>query len=193
MESLDPGAAREDEAPMQTVPPTVLILASGRGERFTASGGSGHKLQALLGDQTVLQHALDAVRASALPWHLEDSGHPGMGDSIAAAVRATPQANGWLILPADLPLIQPETLRRVATALAEHDVVIPVYRGQRGHPVGFSARCSSALSNLRGERGAASVIRLYAALELTVDDIGCVSDIDTFDDLRAAEERLLGT
>ena len=173
--------------------PTVLILASGRGERFIASGGSGPKLQAQLGNKTVLQHTLDAVRASALPWHLEDAGHPGMGDSIAAAVRATAQASGWLILPADLPLIQPETLRRVATALADHDVLIPVYRGQRGHPVGFSARCGSALSSLHGEGGAASVVRLYAALELTVDDIGCVSDIDTVDDLRAAEQRLLGT
>ncbi len=173
--------------------PTVLILASGRGERFTASGGSGSKLQALLGNKTVLQHTLDAVRASALPWHLEDGAHPGMGDSIAAAVRATAQANGWLILPADLPLIQSDTLRRVAAALQDQDVVLPVYQGQRGHPVGFSARCGSALGKLRGERGAASVVCLYAALELPVDDMGCISDIDTVDDLRAATKRLLGT
>jgi len=44
-------------------PPTVLILASGRGERFIASGGSGSKLQALLHGKTVLQHTVDAVRA----------------------------------------------------------------------------------------------------------------------------------
>ena len=173
--------------------PRVLILASGRGERFIASGGSGPKLQAQLGNKTVLQHTLDAVRASALPWHLEDAGHPGMGDSIAAAVRATAQASGWLILPADLPLIQPETLRRVATALADHDVLIPVYRGQRGHPVGFSARCGAALCDLSGERGAAAIVRLYAALELPLDDIGCVSDIDTVDDLRKAEGLLRST
>ena len=170
--------------------PTVLILASGLGERFTASGGSGSKLQALLGSKTVLQHTLNAVRMSALPWHLEDGAHPGMGDSIAAAVRATPQASGWLILPADLPLIQSDTLRRVAAALQEHAVVLPIYQGQRGHPVGFSARCGPVLREISGERGAASVVRLFATFELMVDDVGCVSDIDTVDDLRAAERLL---
>ncbi len=173
--------------------PTVLILASGRGERFIASGGSGPKLQAQLGNKTVLQHTLDAVRASALPWHLEDAGHPGMGDSIAAAVRATAQASGWLILPADLALVQSDTLRRVAAALQDHEVVLPMYQGQHGHPVGFSARCGPALCDLSGERGAAAIVRLYAALELPLDDIGCVSDIDTVDDLRKAEGLLRST
>ena len=84
---------------------TALVLASGRGERFLASGGNTHKLQALLAGKPVLQHVLDAVRASGLPWHLEDGGHAGMGDSIAAAVRATPAANGWLMVLGDLPLV----------------------------------------------------------------------------------------
>jgi CTP:molybdopterin cytidylyltransferase MocA len=94
--------------------PTVIVLASGRGERFIAAGGSGSKLRALLAGKPVLERTLDAVRASGLPWHLEDAGHPGMGDSIAAAVRATPDAIGWLILPGDLPLVRPETLQAVA-------------------------------------------------------------------------------
>ena len=35
------------------------------------------------------------VRASGLPFHVEDAGHPGMGDSIAAGVRATIDAE-WI-------------------------------------------------------------------------------------------------
>lgn len=171
--------------------PTVIVLASGRGARFTASGGDTHKLQAMLAQKTVLQHTLDAVIASGLPWHLEQGGQPGMGDSIAAAVRATAQAAGWLILPGDLPLIQGDTLRAVAAALNEHEVVVPVYRGQRGHPVGFSARCGPDLQTLSGDQGAARVIRRYATIELALDDRGCVTDIDTLDDLHVAA-RLLG-
>lgn len=170
--------------------PTVIVLASGRGERFTASGGSTHKLQALLAGKPVLQHTLDAVRASGLPWHLEDAGHPGMGDSIAAAVRATWPSSGWLVLPGDLPLIQGDTLRAITAALQAHDVVVPLYRGQRGHPVGFHARCGQALLNLTGARGAAAVVLARGAFELNVQDIGCVTDIDTVDDLRAAELRI---
>lgn len=173
-------------------PPTVLVLASGRGERFIASGGTGSKLDALLGGRPVLQRTLDAVRASGLPWHLEAAGHAGMGDSIAAAVRATREAAGWLILPGDLPLVQPATLLAVARALRQHEVVVPVCAGQRGHPVGFAAACGEALAMLEGAEGAARVVRAHAAWELAVDDAGVVTDIDTVGALAQAE-RLLGT
>jgi molybdenum cofactor cytidylyltransferase len=172
--------------------PTVIVLASGRGERFAASGGVGHKLQAQLLSRTVLQHTLDAVRASGLSWHLENSGRPGMGDSIAAAVAATAASAGWLILPADLPLIQADTLRTVALALQQHTVVLPLYGGQRGHPVGFAASCRQALLGLRGGQGAAAVVRSHTAFELSVNDAGCVTDIDTLEDLQRAE-RMLAT
>lgn len=174
--------------------PVVIVLASGRGARFTASGGASAKLQAQLAGKTVLQHTLDAVQASGLPCYLQDSGQPGMGDSIAAAVRATwqsdPQCSGWLILPADLPLIQSTTLCAVAAALRDHEVVQPVYRGQCGHPVGFAAACGQALLALKGDRGAASVVLAHTAVTLIVDDVGCVTDIDTVADLRAAERLL---
>jgi molybdenum cofactor cytidylyltransferase len=171
--------------------PTVLVLASGRGERFAASGGGTHKLQALLAGKPVLQHTLEAVAASGLPWHLEDVGHPGMGDCIAAAVRATPDASGWLVLPGDLPLVQGVTLRLVADALARHTVVVPMFKGTRGHPVGFSAACRDALLALNGPSGAAAVVKAQAALNavgfVDVADEGVVTDIDTMDDLLRAE------
>lgn len=174
------------------IPVVVLVLASGRGERFAASGGGGPKLQALLGGVPVLQRTLDAVRASGLAWHLESAPHPGMGDSIAAAVRATRDAGGWLVLPGDLPLVLPETLQAVAARLAAHAVVVPQYHGQRGHPVGFAADCGDALAALSGEHGAAAIVRAQAAagrvLALELDDAGIVTDIDTMADLARAEQ-----
>ena len=176
--------------------PVVLVLASGRGQRFAASGGAVHKLRAPLGTSTVLEHTLAAVRASGLPWHLEDAGHPGMGDSIAAAVRATAGAAGWLVLPGDLPLVQPETLRTIAAALADTDctVAMPVYRGERGHPVGFAAQCLQGLLALTGEQGAASLVRAQAQQGrvrlVEVQDEGAVTDVDTVQDLERAAEKL---
>ncbi len=167
--------------------PIVLVLASGRGERFIASGGQGSKLQALLAGQPVLQHTLEAVRASGLPWHLEDAGHPGMGDSIAAAVRTTRGAPGWLVLPGDLPLVLPATLQAIAAqTLQTGRVVVPVFRGQRGHPVGFPAACGTQLELLEGKEGAARIARAHPALELIVEDEGTVTDIDTVEALAAA-------
>ncbi|AMO25535.1 molybdopterin-guanine dinucleotide biosynthesis protein MobA [Ramlibacter tataouinensis] len=181
-------------AKSESASPVVLILASGRGERFLASGGSGSKLQALLAGRPVLDWTLEAVKACGLPWHLEDAGHAGMGDSIAAAVAAAREAGGWLVLPGDLPLVRPQSLRAVAAALATHAVVLPRHLGQRGHPVGFDASCREALLKLRGPQGAQEVVRAQAAagrvLELDLDDAGVVTDIDTLQDLRAAEQAL---
>jgi molybdenum cofactor cytidylyltransferase len=173
--------------------PVVIVLASGRGERFLASGGSGSKLHALLGGCTVLERTLAAVRASGLPWHLEDTGHPGMGDSIAAGVRATAGAQAWLILPGDLPLIQASTLHQIAATPPALDVVVPLVDGQRGHPVRFSARCGSELMQLTGPQGAAAVVRAWGATLWPVHDRGCIVDIDTLHDLHEAERLLLVT
>ncbi len=203
---MNPAPIPEDDgtATAPRRPPVVLVLASGRGERFRASGGTLHKLRAPLAGRAVLERTLDAVRASGLPWHLEDAGHPGMGDSIAAAVRATADAAGWLVLPGDLPLVRPATLRQVAARLeAQADAgagdadpeapfaVVPRHGGVRGHPVGFAAGCRAALLDLEGNQGAAPVLRALFAMNsvaaLELDDVGIVTDIDTLDDLRRAE------
>ncbi len=172
--------------------PVVIVLASGRGERFRAAGGTGSKLQAPLAGRPVLEHTLAAVRASGLRWRLEDAAHPGMGDSIAAAVRATADAPGWLILPGDLPLVRPATLLAVAHALAGSVLAAqPLHEGRRGHPVGFAACCGPQLAALTGPEGAARVLRSLresqAVADVEVDDIGILTDIDTPDALAQAE------
>ena len=175
--------------------PVVIVLAAGRGERFAASGGTTHKLQALLDGKTVMAHTLAAVQASGLAFHVvtSDPCRPGMGDSIAAGVRATPDAACWLILPADLPLIRSKTLRLIALA-APSAVTVPCYQGQRGHPVRFDAICKEKLLKFEGNQGAAQLIRAQAAIdsvvEINVDDIGVVTDVDTLADLERAEALL---
>jgi len=118
----------------------------------------------------------------------------GMGDSIASGVRATANRTGWLILPGDLPLIEPETLRLTARALERHAIVVPRYRGRSGHPVGFRSECGLALQTLSGDRGAVGIVHTYRAqgqvLDLSVDDAGVLTDIDTLDDLAHATAAL---
>src|SRR5258708_17366111 len=50
--------------------PCVLILASGRGERFRASGGTMHKLSAPLGGSTVLDRSEEHTSELQSPDHL---------------------------------------------------------------------------------------------------------------------------
>ncbi len=174
--------------------PTVLVLASGRGERFRASGGATHKLDALLRGKPVLQHVLEAVRASGMPWHVERTEHATMGDSITAAVRATRRAHGWLIMPGDMPLVTPASLRAVAQALQGAQVAAPRHAGRRGHPVGFSADLLEEMLQLGGCDGAKGIVqaarRRGQLAEIDVDDIGTVLDVDTVEQLALAEEQI---
>ena len=175
--------------------PVVIVLAAGRGERFAASGGTLHKLDALLAGKPVLAHVLDAVKASGLTFQVvrADASRPGMGDSIAAGIKATADAAGWLILPGDLPLIHRETLRILA--LAPHAAVtVPVYQGRHGHPVRFDRSCMQELLSLKGNEGAARILRTRGAINsvafMTVNDVGTVQDVDTLADLARAEALL---
>jgi len=187
--------------------PVVIVLAAGRGSRFR---GLDHKLAQPLGVSSVLGTTLGQVLASRLPMVvvatgvmaeiaqrsvatrdivvLPDVGTPGpeplgMGFSIACGVGARPNASGWLILPGDMPMVGSATLQAVARELRHQTVVYAQYRGQRGHPVGFSAELYSELAALTGDEGARRLVARYPAHGVDVDDPGVLIDIDTVADL----------
>jgi molybdenum cofactor cytidylyltransferase len=180
--------------PSPLTKPTVIVLAAGRGERFFASGGTTHKLQALIRGKTVLAHTLTAVQASGLPFHVVTPNADemlGMGDSIARGIAATPNASAWLVLPADLPMIDASSLLAVASALhsSQAAVVQAFVNGKAAHPVGFAALCKERLLCLHGDEGARGVVQYYKALgqwqALTLTDTGALQDVDTVADLQA--------
>ncbi|QMV73256.1 nucleotidyltransferase family protein [Comamonas piscis] len=180
--------------------PTVLVLAAGYGRRFAQSGGTTHKLDALLGDVAVLDRVLRSVVASGLPYHVVrplsalSPEMDGMGHSIARGVAATADADGWLILPGDLPLVRPQSLMAVAHSLTNHAVVVPQCGDQQGHPVGFDRTCLEALLQLQGDTGASAIVRGHrqagTAHSLQLDDPGIAIDIDTCEDLARVQALL---
>jgi len=193
--------------------PAVIVLAAGRGTRFQ---GIQHKLTQLVGTSSVLATTLVNALAAELPVLVvttepfaELASHHvatrdivllpaagsaasqglGMGYSIAAGVAARSDASGWLILPADMPLVQPSTLRSVARVLDHHPVAYAQHQGKRGHPVGFSAELYSELVRLTGDEGARRLVARYPCKEIEVDDPGVLLDIDTVDDLSHVRAR----
>jgi molybdenum cofactor cytidylyltransferase len=103
----------------------------------------------------------------------------GMGYSLACGVRARPDADGWLVALADMPAISPHTIAAVRDAIGRgHVTAAPVFRGQRGHPVGFGRVCRDELLALTGDAGARSVLAAHPPHPIEVDDPGCVLDID---------------
>lgn len=113
-----------------------------------------------------------------------------MADSLATAIRFSAKFsdfdNGFVIALGDMPYIQPATISEVTRHLkAGAAIVVPTFQGQRGHPVGFSAKFRNQLESLKGDEGARSIIKRYSH-EVTLfacDDAGILADIDTPDDL----------
>ena len=193
--------------------PVVIVLAAGNGSRFS---GEQHKLVQPIGGASVMGltivHAIESrlpvvvvttssLAAEATRWVARrdlvllpevgtaGAGPLGMGFSIAAGVAARPQAPGWLVLPADMPLVRPSSLRAVAAAIEQHPVAYAQHHGRRGHPVGFAAELYSELAQLSGDEGARRVIARYPSFGVELDDPGVLQDVDTradLDTLRAA-------
>lgn len=183
-----------------------LLLAAGRSRRF----GSDKLLQRLPDGRTLLEASLAPLAAAAnrtlvlvrpgpSPLHelLQEKNIPylevlqaddGMGATLAAGIRATAQARGWLVGLADMPCLQADTAARIAHALEQGALLAaPQHQGRRGHPVGFAACWQPQLAALQGDQGARSLLQSAAAQVVTmeVDDPGCLLDIDTPEALAA--------
>jgi len=181
-----------------------ILLAAGQGTRF-----GGDKLLAALGDgtavgvaaarnlATVMTEVIAVVRpedarlihllaATGVAVQRCPTAWKGMGSSLAHAVQASAEADGWIVALADMPLVRPETIRAVASALEDGAALVaPAYRGERGHPVGFARDYGARLAALAGDAGARDILRAEREriMLLECDDPGVVADVDTPADL----------
>jgi molybdenum cofactor cytidylyltransferase len=186
-----------------------LLLAGGAATRF-----GGAKLLAAASDQSTpigvraaksllagAGNALAVVRPgdAALAQALREAGCDileapdslrGLGASLSSGVKASRDAEGWLVALADMPRIHAATHRAVAAALARGAKLAAAAdsTGRRGHPVGFGADLYADLAALDGDEGARSVVEHHRAwLEVVrVDDPGIFFDVDTLGDLAGA-------
>jgi molybdenum cofactor cytidylyltransferase len=190
-----------------------ILLAAGQGARFggdkllapIAMPPAGAPVDVPIG-AAAARNLIDAIpdsiavvrpRDAELAAHFTDAGlhvvpcmnaGDGMSATLACGIAATVDADGWIIALGDMPWIAPATIRAIAEAVASGaDIVAPSYRGQRGHPVGFSRRHRDALSSLTGDAGARSLIErnLGRMTWIDVEDAGVLRDVDTPSDLTA--------
>ena len=184
----------------------AILLAAGSARRF----GSQKLLARLPDGRRVVEAAAHNLLAGAgrviavtgrddrLMRLLDDCGcqvvvnadaEQGMGTSIAAGVRASAGATGWLIALGDMPYVRPDTIARVFNALGDDTcIAIPTYGSLRGHPVAFAGCFGDELTMLAGDLGARSVVAAHPdrVKLLPVEDAGVIADIDTPGDLQQA-------
>jgi molybdenum cofactor cytidylyltransferase len=106
----------------------------------------------------------------------------GMGVSLrtgAAALGA--DTAGAFVFLADMPRVPHAVLPRLAEALAlGAAAAAPVFEGERGHPVLFSATLFEGLRTLTGDQGARSVLAGLgdAFVLVPAEDDGVLFDVD---------------
>lgn len=181
-------------------PIAAVILSAGLSSRMGA-----FKPLSPFGDGTVLSHVVQVARqagaepvhvvighkAKELRSHVESLGavavynrdyESGMFSSIKTGIASLPQTvSGCLLMPVDIPLVRPTTLKRVM-AIAHHAdalLVHPVFNGFIGHPPFIAKDLFEDLLVGDGqEGGAAAILSRHASESIAVFDSGCLRDMD---------------
>lgn len=113
-----------------------------------------------------------------------------MAESIRKGLAFIEPTNiqAFLILPGDMPLVRPSTVRAVVQALLESDrtVAVPLFGNRKGHPVVFRADLYETVLTFRSPQGIRPLVHGENArpLSVPVDDEGVVTDVDSWDDYR---------
>jgi len=178
----------------------ALILAAGSSTRF----GKQKLRENLPSGNTVLEQTLNRVKLAVPDVKVVTSFHfyetlqtqnrefeifseasSGMGATLSYGIRLTKKADACLVCLADMPFIQTTTYQTLAALLTSENIVVPVFKGKQGNPVGFGNRFFNDLMLLNGDIGGRELLRRHSDVtqHVEVDDPAILYDIDTPADL----------
>lgn len=123
-------------------------------------------------------------------------GHPG-GD--CADKGGSAPLHAFFMLPVDVPLVAPSTIRQMSRAFVEctssPSVAYPVYGGRRGHPPLISVALRERILTFDGDGGMRALLKMVACeafdrvADIPVDDPAIHLYMDTPNDYRALKEQ----
>ncbi len=136
-------------------------------------------------DGEAIRAVLDGLAVRVV---VNDSWAEGIGSSLRTGIAALgADADAAMIALGDQPSVEPRVIASLLNAHAEGDkaIVVPSYRGERGHPVIFAASIFPELLVLGGDRGARDVIARDPGRVAVVEfDAPLPPDVDTEAELR---------
>ena len=180
-----------------------LVLAAGRSRRM----GETNKLLVPLRGQPLLLHLVHALKTSRASPLLAITGYEservgellrhqgitclhnpeyrkGFSTSLRRGLAAlSGDVEAVLICLGDMPWVTASVIDAVIEAFApEHgrEIIVPTWRGQRGHPVLFSRRFFADLNEIRGDVGGRDVIDKNPehVFLMAVKEKGVIMDVD---------------
>jgi molybdenum cofactor cytidylyltransferase len=180
----------------------AIVLAAGKSERM----GKPKALLPLRG-KTFLENILAAISNSPVEetcvvvGHHRDEIEPhvkpparlvfnpdyeqGMITSLQAGIRSLPShTSGALLFLVDHPLVESETIKSLVRKVGPDRIVLPTFRGRRGHPVLFGSAILEEILGLSASQGANIVVHKDPdrIVEVSVKSPGILVDVDTPED-----------
>lgn len=118
----------------------------------------------------------------------------GMSTSIRRGLQEIhPHCHGILIAFGDQPFLKTRTINALIRAFdqGKGGIIIPSYRGRRGHPIIFHRRFKKELLNLKGDVGGRSIIESHPedVRVVPVKSTAVVKDVDTWSAYKKGSER----
>lgn len=121
---------------------------------------------------------------------------PEMRDSVEFALaeierRFSPQSDdAWMLIPADHPLIEPDTLRQIVDAWNSRsaDVLIPTHQGKGGHPTLFRWSTADRINSIPADQGINHLLhgQAFKVERIEFDAPELLIDLDTPEDYERA-------
>lgn len=118
---------------------------------------------------------------------------PDMRASVAALLEIVRQEqspgdnDGWLLAPADHPLLQAAVIAELLAArcLGVSEILVPSHQGRRGHPTYFSWDFAERVASLSDGLGVNQLLKDFAGaiLQIPVASADILVDLDTPADL----------
>ncbi len=191
----------------------AVVLAAGLSSRMKQN-----KLLMKLGDKSIIRLVLECIGKSKVDEIIVVVGHEkekirretsgcgvtildnldyqqGMSTSLKTAVECLEKrkdVGALLIFTGDMPFIREETINRVIAGYNKTDarIVVPRYKGRRGHPVLIDSKLFFELLTVKGDTGARGVLQNHwDEIEwIEVDDYGIHLDIDNQETYERVQE-----
>lgn len=188
---------------------SAIVLAAGESARFGTD-----KLSLTLGPRSILEHTVgqfytigiteiiivtgrfaysipEKLTPPKIHWIHNPDYSSGMSSSVRSGIgRIDPSSDAVFITPADIPLFKSDTIRQMMAGFSTKKIIIPVHRGQKGHPVLLSTEIAKKCLFSQSEKVLYDVIREHtdAVTLLPVEDEGVVLDMDTAEDYEALKK-----
>lgn len=182
----------------------AVVLGAGASTRMGVQ-----KLLLPWAGRTVIEHIVDQLLASVIDHVLVVTGHDhqrldrilahspvallyndqhaeGMLSSVRCGLKALPEAcTGVLVALGDQPALKVSTVNLLLERYRQHPkIIVPVYQGQRGHPLVFSPAYVQEILTQYDDTGLRALLKTYEEdiLEVAIDSPDILWDLDTPED-----------